>query len=230
MISFYTFYTGGRPHYLANLLWHIAKMDKSIEHHLVLQGCQLEDCITKTMLSNTTLHEWNKNYGIGEGINKIKKKFIYPHCMKLDDDCRIYSDGNYGYFLTHIKQVIKIMPTAVFSPYPVGLINNPGGVHTSPKQHMTKYGKDTNTHYTFRKVPHIGGFARCCPTKYIKDCNFPNDLSEKASGNEDGIFSQYCNERNIPMFYLENALVVEHSESTLGQHKRYGTQYFGERF
>jgi hypothetical protein len=58
---------------------------------------------------------------------------------------------------------------------------------------------------------------------------WPNDSSH-AAGREDVNFSEFCGIRGIPMYYLENALVVEHQESTLGQHARYGENYFKGRF
>jgi hypothetical protein len=73
-------------------------------------------------------------------------------------------------------------------------------------------------------VNHIGGFARISPSEIYQQIHFTDNH------NEDGEFSNFCNSMNIPMFYLENDLVVQHQESTLGQHQRYGEGYFGKRF
>jgi len=87
-----------------------------------------------------------------------------------------------------------------------------------------EYSVETDTYYTFRKVHHVGGFARIMPVEYFKQINFTNTHSE------DTECSTWCNNNNIPMYYLENALIVEHQESTLGQHARYGEKYFKGRF
>ena len=79
-------------------------------------------------------------------------------------------------------------------------------------------------------VHHVGGFARISPREVVKDWVLAPDLMEGQSGNEDGQHSSRCLDENISMAYLENAIIVEHQESTLGQHKRYGEDYFGKRF
>lgn len=232
MIDLYTFYLGGRPKYLQRCIDSIStavmQTDSEIVHHICLQGCKLEPHIYIPRIGNYTIniHHWESNIGIGLGINKIKSEFKYPYCMKIDDDCLIHS----SFFFNHVKELNEQLVGCVYSPYPVGLINNPGGVHSNPKQHSVIYSDKTDTWYTLRRVPHVGGFARISPTQLIVDCEFLEDLSQTQSGNEDGVFSNFCNSRNIPMYYLENALVVEHQESTIGQHKRYGTEYFGKRF
>ena len=110
------------------------------------------------------------------------------------------------------------------------LINNPGGVPRLAPQFVS-YGSETDTFYTLRPVDHVGGFARIAPRELVKDWVLASDRNiPGASGNEDIQFSRLCVQNNIPMYYLENALIVEHQESTLGQHARYGKDYFGERF
>jgi hypothetical protein len=126
-----------------------------------------------------------------------------------------------------VKEIARIKPDIVFSPYPVGLINNPGGPRGN--RHEVIYSEVTDTYYTLRYVSHVGGFARISPS-FTKNWKFDNDLIPGISGSEDSQFSLKCQQLNIPMAYLENAIVVEHQESTLGQHSRYGNNYFNGRF
>lgn len=231
MIDIITFYLGGRDKYLTSNMTAaiVAKIysEVPITHHLILQGCEDPDLPSSHINSgHVKIHRWEENIGLGLGLERIKSELTHPYCMKLDDDAKILDPEQ---FAIHFEAIVDIAPDMVWSPYPVGLIGNPGGVHTNPKQHTTHYSDSTDTWYTFRMVPHIGGFARISPTQYILDCPFPDDRSDTASGAEDGVFSTWCKNNGVPMAYLENALVVEHQESTLGQHKRYGKAYFGNR-
>lgn len=186
---------------------------------------------------NTFVNQWNharewiafnkftKNIGIANAMNYIIPTLTRPLIMKMDEDCEIVSRN----FFIHIREINKLKPKLVFSPYPVGLINNPGG---PPKnRHEVIYGEPLDTYYTFRYVSHIGGFARIAPRELVKDWKLPDDLDpqNKISGTEDGHHSAKCLASGIEMAYLENALIVEHQESTLGQHQRY-KEYFATRF
>jgi hypothetical protein len=200
-----------------------------IVQHIVLQGVgssiNFDNYETKNY--KIKVHKLEKNIGCGMGNNYIKSflrddGFIH----KMDDDCEIVS---HNYFIK-LFYLLKMLPEKFsFSPYPVGLINNPGGVQKR-SEHIVAYSKEIDQYYTLRPVHHIGGFARINPVKLFKEYIFPDDLSDKDSGVEDISLSNYCQQHGIPLFYLENALVVEHMESTLGQHKRYGETYFGKRF
>jgi glycosyltransferase involved in cell wall biosynthesis len=217
MISIYTF-TLGREKYLKDI-FDCNQYDLEIEHFICFQGCKLPNI---EIPSRFKLLNWDKNYGIAEGMNRILPMLSGDLIMKMDDDCKIISPN----FFTHVREIARLCPGTVFSPYPVGLIRNPGG----PKAlgHKVIYSEKTDTYYTLRFVDHVGGFARISPsfTKYWK---FDNDLAVGQSGNEDVQFSTRCKLEKIPMMYLENAIVVEHQESTLGQHERY-KDYFYERF
>lgn len=155
----------------------------------------------------------------GQTLNIMRSHLDSDITMKMDDDCEIVSTN----FFNHMTEIYNMLPNTIFSPYPVGLIGNPGGV---PKngEHFCLHSEKMNTYYTFRPVDHIGGFARICPTNLIKDFEFGCKTR-----NEDVQFSNYWSASGIFMVYLENAMIVEHQESTLGQHERY-PEYFKGRF
>jgi hypothetical protein len=94
--------------------------------------------------------------------------------------------------------------------------------------HRVWEDKNMNKIWTKRMVSHVGGFARFSPKSIFDNYSFQNDLIAGISGNEDGQFSSYCNSKGIEMFYVENGMVVEHNESTLGQVLRY-PEYFKNR-
>jgi len=66
-------------------------------------------------------------------------------------------------FFVHVMAVHKIVPNAVFSPYPVGLIGHPGG--DKGERHFVKYSEETDTYYTFRCVPHVEHGENCRPRR-----------------------------------------------------------------
>jgi GT2 family glycosyltransferase len=235
MISVITL-TMGREKYLMDLIDSIMMQnyDESrgfFEHIICFQGSEPSDDLEaffehisgveyplKTVMNET-------NEGIGFGLNKAKEH-IHPDStlvMKADDDCVLRSPD----FFEHVYAVMNELQEAVISPYPVGLIGNPGGVLSNDRKVI--YGEPLDTYYTLRRVNHVGGFARISPTKLFKDFDFPYDKSDTASGWEDGHFARAMVAQGIPIYYLENALIVEHNESTLGQHARYGEAYFGKQ-
>lgn len=226
MISVYTF-TLGRWKYLNKCL-QASEGDAfdfigDIEHIVCFQGVRPSFEVRNRF--DPVKHEyWETNVGIAEGMNKILPKLKGDIIIKMDEDCVIRSPE----FYTHVREVSKLVPNAVFSPYPVGLIRNPGGVPANGP-HKVVYSDRLDTYYTLRPVDHVGGFCRVSPG-FTKEWKFQPDLGLKgASGNEDTQFSGRCKQERIPMYYLENTLIVEHQESTLGQHERY-KEYFKDRF
>lgn len=215
--------TLGRMHYLKNLLDSFDKLsnwqDHDVTYNIIYQGNPPDiflDYLKQFKFPiniSTTTHV----YSIGAIMNMYKNELKGDYFWKLDDDAKLYSP----HFLDHIEELCDIYPKAVFSPYPVGLINNPGGVPS--KNHHVVYSNWNDTYYTLRKVNHIGGFARIMPSNLLQNISFSDTHSE------DTECSAYFNRENIPMYYLENTLIVEHQESTLGQHERY-KEYFKGRF
>jgi glycosyltransferase involved in cell wall biosynthesis len=234
-IDIYTF-TLGRKFYLDKLISSIEDNltygTYTIDHTIVFQGCDPFPVNTCTKFYdknigyysnyNQRFVHWNENIGIAEGMNRILPTLNGDIIIKMDDDCKIISNS----FFDHIIDIHKLKPNSVFSPFPVGLINNRGG--PAPISHEVVYNSNKNVYYTFRKVNHIGGFCRISPN-FTKEWKFSPDLIPGISGNEDGQHSNKCNQFGIEMFYLDNALIVEHQESTLGQHARYGEAYFKGR-
>lgn len=225
-ISIYTF-TMGRDYYLNNLLNSIYLTHPGIieiEHHICFQGVIPSKRYDEhwSRLPGIITHVWEENVGIAEGMNRVLPELDGDLIMKMDDDCKIVSNN----FWQHIEEIARLKSNVVFSPYPVGLIRNPGG--PSAISHEVIYSDSLDTFYTLRYVNHVGGFARISPG-YTKNWKFNSDLISGVSGNEDVQFSNMCGLQKIKMAYLENAIIVEHQESTLGQHERY-KEYFKDRF
>jgi hypothetical protein len=220
MISIVTV-TIGRDLYLKRLIESIQQLGGSqeIEHHIVFNAYQPSKLIEDVLLSYPHIrYDLTERINIGGTLNLLKNKVNGNLFVKLDDDCILRSP----LFFDHVVAIHKLEPLAVFSPFPVGLIGNLGGVRSDDRRVI--YSEDTDTYYTLRKVSHIGGFARIAPTIYHKQMTFPIGAHD-----EDDRFSKTFAHR-IPFYYLENAIIVEHQESTLGQHERYGNDYFKGRF
>jgi hypothetical protein len=219
----------GREKYLKDLINSIILSGEyPSEHHIVFQGCGAFDDLKNYMqtIPNIIPHFLPENLGAGGGNNYIIPKLNQNNLwVKLDDDAKIVSRD----FFKNAQIVHSMFPNSVFSAYPVGLINNPGGVRSN--QHDVHYHRDSDQYFTRRIVSRVGGFCRFWTSKIQGGFIFPNDLdkSGKTSGAEDVNFGNYCNSKQIETFYLENCMIVEHNESSLGQHERY-KEYFGERF
>jgi len=216
--------TLGREHYLKNLLDSFDKLSSwqghEVNYHLLYQGTPTDVFLEfiKQFKFNLIMTSFTgPPSSIGIVMNEFKHICKSDYFWKLDDDAKLSSP----HFLDHIEELCTTYPKAVFSPYPVGLINNPGGVPS--KSHHVIYSIWMDTYYTLRRVNHVGGFARIMPSNLLQNISFSDTHSE------DTECSAYFNRENIPMYYLENALIVEHQESTLGQHERY-KEYFKGRF
>lgn len=228
--SIYTITTGERHRYLAKLLSAINNFvvlgDNKIEFVLFHNGKRNLDGNSQYIINNFNSKIEFKELTsstlltVEQCMNKILPTLTGDLIIKLDDDALPIGDS----FLVRIGEINHLFPNSVFSPYPVGLINNPGGPGAGNKNHTVRYGFITDTYYTLRFVTHVGGFARISPG-FTREWTF----DESRPHSEDSQHSQKCIEKGIPMFYLENALIVEHQESTLGQHERY-PHYFKGRF
>jgi glycosyltransferase involved in cell wall biosynthesis len=233
-ISIITFYSGNREDYLLRALnsvyMDVIRCDYAaeVEHHIIGQGIPIpmssrivtDSAKYYTKKLQFIIHEWPENIGIGAGLNKILPECTGDLIFKMDDDCEIISHTFFG----HAQCIYEKFPNAVFSPYPVGLINNPGG---PPGFKHSIFKNDYNV-YTLRHVRHVGGFARFAPASIMKNFKFAPDLITGISGNEDGQFSAHCLSKGIAMLYLENKMIVEHADSTLGQIVRV-PEYFKNR-
>lgn len=233
MISIYTF-TLGRTFYLDSMIASVVDSARSypgeIEHHVCFQGVQPEESTLALVRDHGVpglrfeIHGWPENVGIAEGMNRIIPTLRGEVLIKMDDDCLIQSRR----FFDHIDAVSVLKPSAIFSPFPAGLLGDVvGGVPGTGSS--VAYSARTDTYYTFRTVKHVGGFCRVSPARLVRDWKLKPDLLRGASGSEDTQYSERCRAAGIEMYYLENALIVEHQESAMGQRMRYEA-YFRQRF
>jgi hypothetical protein len=203
----------------------INKGNEEIEHYIGFINNSFET-LTQPMVSFLLGYQ-NNNIGIKVHIvqykdlavqqmylNDLIPRTVGDVIVKLDDDTIIRSD----HYFDHVRAIYELKPECIFSPFPVGLIGNFGGVQSTDR-HVV-YSEKMNTYYTFRKVPHVGGFARIVPATIAKSFKW----SQMNEG-EDTVLSK--NHNHIPKYYLENALIVEHCESSLGQTERYKNTYRG---
>jgi len=215
-----------------NMVWFSA-CDVSIKHIIYL-NCDNQEDFQKTFgiislespNSIILFDDSRKNIGIAAALNRcnefISKNGSCDLVLKMDDDVFIYNEEN---FFELALEIHDQYPNMVFSPYPVGLINNPGG---PPAVSRFVYNSATMFPLTFRRVRHVGGMCRFSPFKIFESFKFNNDLIPGVSGDEDGQLSTYCLHNSIEMCYLENGLVAEHAYSTLGQ-VVIDREYFSDR-
>lgn len=198
MISIFTA-TVGREFYLRNLIESINKKwpDRTqFHHHIWAMGYAP---FLDIPYPNATVHYKEKVTSIGAALKEFANTVgATSHIMKLDDDALLVSDG----FGDVVSDLISINPNSVFSAYPVGLINNPGG--PSKISHEVTKSSKLDKFYTMRRVSHVGGFCRVSPWSVVENAQITD------SHNEDSEVSSYCNQNSIGMFYLENSLIVEH--------------------
>lgn len=231
-ISVITFTIGGRDKYLEQAICSVvedllnAYENIKVEYHIVFQGCKrpqyVYDVIANEIQYRQVLklycHDWPENIGIAAGLNKIIPECKGNLIFKMDDDCKIVSN----HLFENARLIHKAFPTAIFSPFPISLVNNPAG--PPGYKRALYYDKKSDSYFQLRLVNHVGGFARFWPKN---DFVFQPDLIPGMSGNEDGQLSQWANSEGIPMFYVESNMVVEHNEG-LGQQIRY-PEYFKNR-
>jgi len=226
------FTIGGRDDYLYDsieAIYNDFEWYELANHHIICQGCDVNQGIKD--ISEThgiTIHKWFENIGIALGIQKILNEIEDAQfTLKLDDDAKLIDSR-----ARKVLAMLEANPRAVWSPYPVGLINNPGGVPKCADHDVQeiKWGTGFNRFITRRPVKHVGGFCRFTPTEFLKSVPWKNDLIRGSSGTEDSQVSQHAQRVGLPMFYCENEFIVEHQESTLGQHKRYSDYFTDGRF
>lgn len=206
----------GRSRYLGRLLYSIESTCNDyngITMHLVSNGVQNH---IATMF-HTEIHELPERKSIGYVMEHSKPFLTNPLMIKLDEDAEVVSEG----FFENVEEIASLKPNAIFSPFPVGLINNLGG--PQGHGHEVVYSERLDIYFTLRKVNHVGGFARVMPTHMFKEVAFED------AHNEDVNVSTWAKKNGVEMFYLENGLIAEHQESTLGQHAR-DEAYFKGRF
>lgn len=158
-----------------------------------------------------------ERHSVGAVMQIAKSYLDKPLVIKLDDDAEIISNK----FFDVLYEIARLKPNTIFSPFPVGLINNRGGPRGT--SHEVVYSEKLDRYFTLRKSEHVGGFARVMPAEMFKQVPFTD------AHDEDSNVSAWARAAGVEMFYLENGFIVEHQESTLGQHAR-DESYFQGRF
>ncbi|NTU73061.1 glycosyltransferase [Candidatus Roizmanbacteria bacterium] len=223
-------FTLGRTFYLHKSLVAIkeqaGKYNGIIFHHIFYQGTSIAD-ETKALVNKNRpdnyipiIHEWEVNVGISEGMNRAIREIKTDYVFKIDDDILLISDN----FFRHIGAIIAIEPNAIIAPFPIGLITWCGGPR--PINYHVKYCKGTDSYYTFRRVNVTGGGCRVVRTQILNEfLPLKNDLGHGNSGSDDDQLTILCNQRGVPIYYIENAVAFEHLESDLGQRERFHGYY-----
>jgi hypothetical protein len=202
--------TCGREFYLKKMLSGLLDFKDEINHIMVFNDCEVSEEVLDTLkVLGSKIFYQNTRISIGECINQYKQYFNSSLVLKLDDDAVIQSKS----FFKHALAIHKHYPDAVFSPFPVGLIKGFGGTPAVSREVI--YSDEHDTYYTLREVKHVGGFARFTPLSVYQQVDFSEGVHS-----EDSELSKWCGLNDNKMYYLDNALVVEHSESTLGQLER----------
>ena len=215
----------GRELYLRRLLLSIqdfgGNMDCVAEHIIVFQETEPSADLLALIQNNPLIKPiFRKELAsIGVLLNELSPSFKGRITFKLDDDAALRSPS----FFQSILDVHSILGDAMFSPFPVGLIGNLGGPAVEGQRKVV-HSQERDIYYTLRPVKHVGGFARISPTGVLQDVKFSD------AHKEDGELSAHCLAKGIPMFYLENGLIVEHQETMLGQKLRCGEAYFRRHY
>lgn len=160
------------------------------------------------------------------GQNIALKKCKGDLLIKIDNDCCVLSKD----IDKHLKIIYEYTGfDYALSPFPVGLINNIGGARRFGFEIC--YSKETDKYYTLGLTKHLGGLFRCIPKKLLQKVNGWEGYNLDTTGYlEDVFISKKIISAGYKMAYVENDCVIEHQESTLGQHERYGDTYFKGRF
>ena len=222
-VSIYTL-SLGRMFYLKKL---IQSMQKNIhlpyQHVILNQGIKDEEFVSflkdlgKNNKNIQVIHE-PENLGINAGCKKCVSYCTGDLIIKLDEDMKIISED----FLKHMLAAYNaIGEPVVLTAFPGGFIMYPGGV-PGRFGHSVYYSKETDTYYTIRWVHYLGGYCECIP-KMVYEIAKPLDgfpRKRKSSG-QDVFISRKMRKARFRLGYFENACIVEHQESTLGQETRF---------
>lgn len=179
---------------------HGAKIPAEVEEFVSRHGAQIESIPWVTLSSASRI---GQNWALGTGAELI---------MQLDDDARAMGPD----FFQRIYRFHEAKPDVAFAPAVVGIfattIRSPD---SSGKDRHYVYDPHFDEYYGYRIVRHIGGFARAIPSRIAEKVNIPD-----GDRTEDGTCSGQLNQLGVPRVYLENGVVVEHQETTWGQHRR----------
>jgi hypothetical protein len=205
--------TIGREHYLPAQLDHLQRARRQFGRHLlVANGCELSRGLRRRLRRLGSEIITTERTTAGGCIERLKPLLGASHAMKLDDDAIPIGDD----FFAHMRSLVGLLPDHVLSPYPVGLVKNPGGPRLAEGEaHRVVFAPGTDTYYTLRPVRHMGGLARVAPRACYDLLRFSSTQQT-----DDADFARALRAAGVPMCYVENGAVVEHAETVWGQRQR----------
>jgi len=235
-ISFYTL-SCDRLHYTQRMIESLAQSARERYQHVIVDQGSRDDTV-KFLKSLPRLYphiEWKliflaKNVGIIQGQILALEQCTGDLLVKIDNDCRVMTQD----IDLHLKTLYALTgPGYALSPFPAGLISHRGG---PPRiGYEVYYSEERDCYYTLGLTSHVGGLFRAVPRPVLEKAGgwedyYRENPGEDLHSHEDSYFSQRALRSGFKLAYIENECVVEHQESTHGQHVRYGSEYFGNKF
>ena len=227
VVSAYTL-TLGRELYLQRLLESVIRgaIGVTVEHHLCFQGVEPSEA-TMSLLEHHSVeglrfvvHRWDENVGNALGQDRILRELEGDLIARFDDDAQLLGPG----FFRKLVAAHRLMPGAVLHAFPVGLVRTVGGMPALER--VLAYDDALDLWFTYRRVELVGGLARSGPGDLLRTFRFLDDRGIGHSGNETRQFADQCEAAGVAMYILENGLVAEHQETSMGQFARLGRAYF----
>lgn len=227
VVTAYTL-TMGRELYLQRLLESVIRGagDVTVEHHLCFQGVEPSEA-TRQLIAHHgvqglrfVVHCWEENVGSALGQDRVLREIDGDFIIRLDDDALLLSPS----FFRTLVAAHRLMPGAVLHAFPVGLVRTVGGMRALERD--LAYDEELDLWFTYRRVERAGGLARSGPGDLLRTFRFTDDRGVGHSGSESRQFADQCKAAGIPIYVLENGVVVEHQESSMGQFARLGRSYF----
>jgi glycosyltransferase involved in cell wall biosynthesis len=155
------------------------------------------------------------NKGLTIASNALLDRIMsqnYQIVIKVDNDAKFLTKG----WLDEIVELWKCNHMLYMSPYPEGLVANPGG---APRVGTAFIG-DTLVEVTM----HIGGFVAAVDARAYQDFRFSDQFLH---GNQDSEASKAFRDLGYMPCYIPKHRVL-HNDSTAGQVKKY-PKYFERR-
>jgi hypothetical protein len=200
----------GRELYLNRLLNSARQTFLGVEFEwkIVLQGQSPSLDMIKTLE-----HEENVSYVIQEKplpvsvlLNQFARGCKYPFVLKLDDDALICSSD----FLYKYAELTELIPDSVIYPFEIG-----GYTHEAPmNKRQVVYAPKNNLFFSVAVATAPSGLASLYPKSFLLKTPIP-------SGQIDAEFLfSHAGYFKVPVYQLQNGLVVEHQEGIEGQEYR----------
>lgn len=157
-----------------------------------------------------------RNVGITKADNHLLDRIFelgdYQIIIHVDNDCEFMTWG----WLETLVDLWKRNHKLYVSPYPEGLVYNPGG---APRIGYSNIGP-----YPIEVTQHIGGFCAFCDASAYRDFRWTDQFKH---GNQDSEASLEFRKRDFMPCYLPLHRVM-HMDTTLGQQVKY-PEYFERR-